>query len=389
LVPDAKASQHRVEIQPDDLRVLAVNSKPLLWCADCQEPRTEQESVRAGLFDGDVEDMEAFLGLLSPLESSEVDRVLTSLIGSYARLGLTEKINALMSAAETHPALSGWSMERMLTAAGGLQAFVPLLESGPAVFRESLSAMAAFNVDLIEELMEHIETDSVREEVESILVTPDSAPLAFHSARMSGSVVEEQLESVRALFDMDTQEAIYLAIEGCGSAYVEVRKYTLSRMEPLYDPSMRNSLTRLYRDRNESVRIEVYRFIKRTGDRYFLREALATAKDTYFSRKSEEEQWELIQALSAHGQLPPINLFFCGLAGSGSLWATEHRLRMQLESVRVLEQYPSMDGLHTLKKLSRRRVGSKEIREAAKAALERLWGQQSIEPEDPAGGGAS
>ncbi len=104
LVPDAHASDQRVQIQPDDLRVLAVNSKPLLWCADCKEP--PEPDTATGLFDDKLEEVNAFLGLLSPLDSEDIDSVLTSLIGSYARLGLTDKINTLMSAAENHPALA-------------------------------------------------------------------------------------------------------------------------------------------------------------------------------------------------------------------------------------------------------------------------------------------
>ena len=70
---------------------------------------------------------------------------------------------------------------------------------------------------MIEELLKEIETDSVREQVESLVITAESAPLAFHSARLQMAPVEEQLESVKALFDIGTEEAIYLATEGCGS----------------------------------------------------------------------------------------------------------------------------------------------------------------------------
>jgi len=370
LVPDAQASEKRFEISPDDLRVLAVNSKPLLWCAECIEP--PEPETPTGLFGDKLDEVDAFLGLLSPLDSDDIDQVLTSLIGSYARLGLTEKINKLMSAAEGHPALSGWSLERMLTAAGGIQALIPLIEAGPAAFRESLSAMASLNAELVEELIGNIETDSVREEVEALVITQDNAPLAFHSARMTSTVIEEQLESVRALFDMDTEESSFLAIEGCASVHLEVRAYTLSRMEKIYQPPMRNSLLRLYRDPDESIRIQVFRFIKNSGNRYLLREALATVKDPYFSRRSDEEQWEVIQALCVHGNLPPINLLFCGIAMTSSLWTNEHKLRIQHEAIRVLEQFPSVDGLHALKKLSRQLFGSKELKEAAKNALLRL-----------------
>jgi len=369
LVPDAQASEKRFALSPDDLRVLAVNNQPLLWCAECIEPPVSE--LGTGLFEDKKDEVDTFLGLLSPLDSDDIDQVLTSLIGSYARLGLTEKINHLMGAAEVHPALSGWSLERMLNAAGGIQALIPLIEAGPGAFRESLSAMASLDSELIEELIGNIETDTIREEVESLIITQDNAPLAFHSGRMRSVAIEEQLESVQALFDMETQEATYLAIEGCASVHPEVRLYTFTRMEKIYEDSMRNSMLRLYRDSDESIRVRVFRFIKANGDRFFLREALATVKDPYFSRRSEDEQWEVIQALSAHGNLPPINLMFCGVALSSSLWTNEHKLRVQHEAIRVLEQYPTVDGLHTLKKLSRRLVGAKELREAAKGALAR------------------
>ncbi len=378
LVPDAQASEKRVEINPDDLRVLAVNSKPLLWCADCIEPTEPPEST--GIFDDTVDEVDAFLGLLSPLSSDEIDDVLTNLIGSYARLGLTDKINQLMSAAEGHPALSGWSLERMLTAAGGIRALVPLIEAGPEAFRESLSAMASADAELIEELLGSIEAENIRDEVEALVITQESTPLAFHSARMNSPNIDEQLESIKALFDMQTDQANYLAIEGCASVHPDVRTYTLSRMEAIYEDSMRNNMLRLYRDTEESVRIEVFRFIKRSGDRYFLREALATVKDPYFTRRSEDEQWEAISTLAAHANLPPINLLFCAMATTSSVWTNEHKRRIQLESIRVLERFQSVDGVHALKKLSRRLLGSKEIRAAAKASLDKITQKNEAEP---------
>ncbi|MEC8193430.1 MAG: hypothetical protein VX127_11890 [Myxococcota bacterium] len=372
LVPDAQASDRRIEINPDDLRVLAVQRTPLQWCAECAEARESTESNPAPNFSGQSSGVAEFLSLLSPLDSDEIDSVMTNLIGSYARLGLTEKINELMSLADDHPALSGWSLERMLTAAGGVQALIPLIESGPEAFRESLSAMAASNADLIEELLGGIEAEAIREEVEALVITQEATPLAFHSARMNSPNLDEQLESIKALFNMGTDQANYLAIEGCGSVHPEVRLYVLSRLEPIFEESMRNSMLRLYRDTDEAVRIEVFRFIKRSGDRYFLREALATAKDAYFTRRSDDEQWEVISALAAHGNLPPINLLFCGYATSSSVWTNEHKRRVQLEAIRVLERYPTVDGVHSLKKLSRRLVGAKDIRAAAKAALDRM-----------------
>ena len=370
LAPDAGTSDKQIQLSPDDLRVLAVESEPLLWCVDCVETTPEESTL--AVFTDKRDELETFLGLLGDMSSDECDHVLTHLIGAYARLGLTEKINQLMTAAEAHPALGGWSIQRMLKAAGGIDALIPLIEAGPSAFRESLSAMAAGDAAMMEELLRKIETETVRDEIEALVITKETAPLAYHSGRLSSPNLEEQMDSVKVLFDMGTEEATYLAIEGCGSFHTEVRAYTLTRMEKIYEPPMRNSMTRLFRDKDESIRIQVFRFIKEHGDRHFLREALAVAKDGYFSRRSDEEQWEVIQALSAHGKLPPINLFFCGVALSGSMWTSEHILRIQHEAIRVLGRSPSVDGMHTLKKLSRRLVGAKELRAAARAELENI-----------------
>jgi hypothetical protein len=370
LAPEAGTSDKQIQLSPDDLRVLAVESDPLLWCVDCLEPPQTDSGLE--IFTDKRDELETFLGLLGEMSSDECDHVLTHLIGSYARLGLVEKINQLMTAAEAHPALGDWSLQRMLAAAGGIDALIPLIEAGPNAFRESLFAMAAGDAAMMEELLQKIETDTVRDEIQALVITKETAPLAFHSGRLSSPELEEQLDSVKVLFDMGTEEATYLAIEGCASFHTEVRVYTLGRMEKIYEPPMRNSMTRLFRDKDESVRIQVVRFIKDSGERHFLREALALAKDGYFGRRSEEEQWEVIQALSTHGKLPPINLFFCGVALSGSLWTSEHMLRIQHEAIRVLGRFPSVDGLHTLKKLSRRLVGAKELRDAARAELQKL-----------------
>jgi hypothetical protein len=370
LAPDAGTSDKQIQLSPDDLRVLAVESEPLLWCVDCVE--SSQTDGGTEVFADKRDELDTFLGLLGDMSSDECDHVLTHLIGAYARLGLTEQINQLMTAAEAHPALGGWSIQRMLAAAGGIDALIPLIEAGPTAFRESLSAMAAGDAAMMEELLKKIETDTVRDEIEALVITKETAPLAFHSGRLSSPNIEEQMDSVKVLFNMETEEATYLAIEACASFHTEVRAYTLSRMEKIYEPPMRNSMTRLFRDKDESIRIQVFRFIKESGDRHFLREALAVAKDGYFGRRSEDEQWEIVQTLSAHGKLPPINLFFCGVALSGSMWTNEHMLRIQHEAIRVLGRSPTVDGMHALKKLSRRLVGAKELRAAARAELDKI-----------------
>ena len=206
------------------------------------------------------------------------------------------------------------------------------------------------------------------------------------SGRLASGSLEEQLESVQYLFDLGTEEATYLAIEGCGSFHKDVRVYVLTRMAKIYEVPMRNSMTRLFRDKEEEIRVQVYRFVKESGDRHFLREILALAKDTYFGRRSEEEQWEVVTSLSAHGRLPAINLFFCGVAMTGSLLANEHMRRIQNEAIRVLGENPSEDGLHTLRKLSCRFVGAKELRLAAKAALEKATHREEMDAESSEGG---
>ena len=377
LAPDAGLSEKRIQLSPDDLRVLAVESQPLLWCAECKE--TKVATPHEEVFDEQDDELDRFLSLLGDLNREESDRVLTNLIGSYARLGLTEKINQLIAAADGHPALGGWSLQRMLNAAGGIDALIPLIEAGPSAFRESLSAMAALDASMVEELLQKIETESVRDEIETLVITQDSAPLAFHSGRLANGTVEEQLESAKYLFDLGTEEATYLAIEGCGSFHTDVRIFVLTRMVPIYETPMRNSMTRLFRDKEEEIRIQVYRFVKESGDRHFLRETLALAKDTYFGRRSEDEQWEVVTALSAHGRLPAINLFFCGVALTGSLLANEHMRRIQNEAIRILGENPSEDGVHTLRKLSRRLVGAKDLRMAAKSALTKATARENAD----------
>ena len=382
LVPDAQASERRVQISPDDLRVLAVQSEPLEWCSDCLAPH--RTTADLAMFAQEESDLDELIGMLSELQSSEVDQILSMLVGAYSRLGLPNQVNRLMALTEDHPALEDWSVQRMVDAAGGVHALIPLIEAGPEAFRESLATLANADTAMIEELLKEIETDSVREQVESLVITAESAPLAFHSARLQTAPVEEQLESVKALFDIGTEEAIYLATEGCGSVHSEVRMYTFDRMEPIYEDAMRSSVLKLYRDADEAVRVRVLRFIKQSGDRWFLREALSTAKDSYFPQRSEDEQWEMIQTLAAHGNLPAINLFFCGIANASSLWTNDHKMRVQAEAVRVLGRHHSEDGLHTLKKLSRKMVGNKTLRDAARAELDRI----AAASKDAAGGDA-
>ena len=146
-------------------------------------------------------------------------------------------------------------------------------------------------------------------------------------------------------------------------------------MALIYEDPMRTSMLRLFRDSKEAVRIQVYRFVKQSGDRHFLRETLTRAKDSQFSRRSDEEQWEVIQTLSAHGQLPVINLFFCDVASSGSVWANEHLRKIQYEAIQILTRFPTIDGQHVLKKLSRRLIGAKDLREAAQRSLAQLDAQ--------------
>lgn len=388
LAPEATTTDKKIQLSPDDLRVLAIDGDPLLWCEGCVEP--PQNVSNESVFETSTGDMAEFLDLLAGEEVSEedCDHILGHLIGSYARLGLTEDINKVMALAEAHPALGTWSLERMLDAVGGIDALIPLIESSPSAFRDTLMALAATDTALMEELLEKIEADTVRGEIETLVITQDSAPLAFHSGRMSGGSVEEQLESVQYLFDLGTEDAVYLAIEGCASFHDEVRAYTLSRMIAVYEDPMRTSMLRLFRDKQETVRVQVYRFIKKGGDRHFLRETLALAKDSYFSRRSEDEQWEVIQTLSAHAKLPVINLFFCGVASSSSIWANEHVRKIQHEAIRVLARFTTVDGMHVLKKLATGWFGAKDLRAAARQALEQIEAKTKKPPPSTDGGTA-
>ena len=177
LVPDAQASERRVQISPDDLRVLAVQSEPLEWCSECLAPHRTTPDI--AMFAQEESDLDELIGMLSELQSSEVDQILSMLVGAYSRLGLPDQVNRLMALTEDHPALEDWSVQRMVDAAGGVHALIPLIEAGPEAFRESLATLANADTAMIEELLKEIETDSVREQVESLVITAESAPSPF------------------------------------------------------------------------------------------------------------------------------------------------------------------------------------------------------------------
>ena len=171
---------------------------------------------------------------------------------------------------------------------------------------------------------------------------------------------------------MGKDEAIYLAIEACRSQHPAVRMRLMELMRANYQPAMRHQMERLFRDTDEGVRIESLRFIKESGERYFLRETLELVKSPQFGKRSEQEQMEIIHVLAKHAKLPAINRYFCTFANASSLLMNEHMRKIQLEAFRVIRRFPSEDGREILKRAAGRWVGNKKAREVAAEELERL-----------------
>jgi hypothetical protein len=313
-----------------------------------------------------------FLHLLGRAEAETRDKVLINVISSYMRLGLSKELNALLTATTAEPSFGDWSLERLLTEVGGINALIPLIEAGPSAFKESLSALVAEDAAALEKLINSIDTESIRDEIHDLVVSEESSPLAFHSERLSSPDENEQLESLDALWNMGKDESTFLAIEACRSQHTAVRQRVLEHMRRNYQGAMRHHMERLYRDVNEGVRIEALRFVKESGDRFFLRETLEIVKGPQFAKRSENEQLEIIHVLAKYAGLPAINRYFCTFANASSLMMNEQMRRIQLESFRVIGRFPTEDGEEILKRVAGRWVGNKKAREVAQEELSRL-----------------
>jgi hypothetical protein len=372
LAPDAGTGDKTIRLNPDDLRVLSTRDDSFSWCATCIENTHTQPQQDEHIDWEDEATLPSFLHLLGQIDDETRDTVLVNLVGSYTRLGLSHDLNSLLTATATEPSLSDWSLERLLTAAGGISALIPLIEAGPSAFKESLSALVSEDAATLEKLINSIDTESIRDEIHNMVVSEENSPLAYHSERLTSPSEEEQLDSLNALWAMGKDEATYLAIEACRSQHPVVRMRLLELMRKNYQPAMRHQMERLFRDTDEGVRIESLRFIKESGERYFLREALELVKSLKFGKRSEEEQMEIIHVLAKHAKLPAINRYFCTFANASSLLMNEHMRRIQLESFRVIRRFPSEDGREVLKRAAGRWVGNKKARETAAEELARL-----------------
>lgn len=372
LAPDAGTGDKTIHLNPDDLRVLSTRDDSFSWCASCIENKDAQLEQSEDIQWNDDDALPTFLQLLGQVDDETRDTVLVNLVGSYTRLGLSQNLNALLASTSAEPSLSDWSLERLLTAAGGINALIPLIEAGPSAFKESLSALVSEDATTLDQLINSIDTEAIRDEIHEMVVSEESSPLAFHSDRLTSPNEEDQLASLEALWNMEKDEAIYLAIEACRSQHPAVRLRLINLMRPVYQPAMRHQMERLFRDTDEGVRIETLRFIKETGERYFLREALELVKSPQFAKRSEQEQLEIIQVLAKHANLPAINRYFCTFANASSMLMNEHMRRIQLEAFRVISRFPSEDGREVLKRAAGRWVGNKRAREVAAEELERL-----------------
>ncbi len=372
LAPEAGTGDKTIRLNPDDLRVLSTRDSSFSWCANCLEkPQTEPQTSEEIKWDDEIL-LPTFLQFTGELDKENRDKILVNLIGSYTRLGLSKELNALLSAVSSEPSLADWSLEGLLTAAGGINALIPLIEAGPNAFKESLSALVSEDASTLEKLINSIDTESIRDQIHEMVVSEETSPLAYHSERLTSPSEEEQIESLDALWNMGKDEAIYLAIEACRSQHPAVRMRLMELMRANYQPAMRHQMERLFRDTDEGVRIESLRFIKESGERYFLREALELVKSPQFGKRSEQEQMEIIHVLAKHAKLPAINRYFCTFANASSLLMNEHMRRIQLEAFRVIRRFPSEDGREILKRAAGRWVGNKKAREVAAEELDRL-----------------
>ncbi|HCP46327.1 MAG TPA: hypothetical protein DIU15_09810 [Deltaproteobacteria bacterium] len=344
-----------VQLSPDDFRILALDEDGFDWCRLSTEVSAELREERkkpklAASVDREIRDLDRFLDLAVALEE-DADATILNVMAGMTRMGMVHELNRMICAVAAHSEFQGRSLQALLEDPEALNALVPLVESEPSAFHDSLAAIADINAEAAEKLLENVEAAEASEESGEFVATPDTAPMHFFSSRLMSSDPAEALEAVESLVALGTDEAFLLALGGYESPHAEVRRAVLKRLFAKYDPTLGHMIPTILQDPHKANRILTLSFIAEQGSNKLLREVMALMKHRDFARRDHDERIAFVRTLGRHSRLPVITRFLCKLLLGFRLFSGKTTIEFQSEVAKFVVGSPSQEAEETVRKV--------------------------------------
>jgi len=360
-----------VQLSPDDFRILALDEEGFDWCRLSTELSGELRQERrkpklAASVDKEVLDLERFLDLAAALEEG-ADTTILNVIAGMTRMGMVKELNRMICAVAEHTELEGRSLQSLVDDKEALSALVPLVESSPSAFQDSLAAIGKINADAARTLLENVGESDAREEIESFVATPDTAPMHYYSGRLLSREPSEGLEAVEELSAMGTDEAFLLSLGAYESPHADVRRAVLHKLFAKYDSTLSHMIPHMLQDSDKANRILTLGFITDQGSTKLLREVLALMKHRDFARRDQDERIAFVRAIGRHARLPVISSFLCKLLLSFRRFSGKSGIEFQSEVARFVVGSPSQEAEETVRKVLASWGVSAEIKQVIRA----------------------
>jgi len=383
---DGGLAEKKIELSPDDFRVLVLDEKAFDWCSLSSELTAEQCDQRkkprlTQAVDREISDFERFLDLATDLGEG-ADEIILDVISSMTRLGNTEDLNRMICTAAKHEGTEGRSLRKLLQTEGGLDGLVPLLEAAPDAFHDSLSAIAEIDAEAVSRILEKVEQDGVRESLQGFVATAEAAPMHYYALRLLSDDMEESLEAVEALNQMRTEEAFTLSLEAYDSSYPNVRRLVMRKLFDRYNPTLSKMVLQALQDIDKGIRILTLRFIGDNGSSNLLRAVVNLMRQKDFQKRDFNERTAFIRAIGSHTRIPIINTYLCGLLLEYRLFSSRDLIELQAEVARHLVRSSNPEAQAAVKKVLNRWSVPPELKEAIRNEQLKVRSGEDSSPED-------
>ena len=384
---DGSGEEQKIQLSPDDFRVLVLDEKAFDWCSLSSELSAEQCDDRkkprlVQTIDKEICDFERFLDLATDLGEA-ADEIILDVISSMTRLGNTEDLNRMICTAAKHEGTEGRALRKLITAEGGLDGLVPLLEAAPNAFHSSLSAIAEVDAEAVSRMLEKVEQAEVRESLQGFVATAEAAPMHYYALRLLSDDVEESTDAVESLNQMGTEEAFTLSLEAYNSAFPNVRRLVMRKLFDRYDQSLADMVLKALQDIDKGIRVVTLRFIGSNGSSNLLRAVISLMRQKDFQKRDYSERIEFIRSIGPHTRIPIINKYLCGLLLEYRIFSSRDLVDIQSEVARHLARSPNPEAQAAVKKVLGRWSVPPEVKQAIRSEQQKISTSQSSAPEVP------
>ena len=391
--PDKAEPTDKIQLSPDDFRVLALEDQAFDWCKlsaevsqDLADKRHKPRLIDA--VEREISDFGRFLALAADV-GEEADQIILDVIAGMTRMGNSDDLNRMICTVANRGGDSARALRKLLDSEDGLDVLLPLIEASPSSFEDSLSALAEIDADVVSGLLAKVDQSEVRDTLNAFVATAEDAPMHYYSSRLLSDDTAEAVEAVDQLVKMGTSESFVLALSGFKSVHPSVRRQVIRKVFERYEPTLSYMIQQGLRDLDDGVRILTVRFVGENGSTHLLREILKMMKQRDFHKRDYSERIAFVRAIGQHTRLPVINTYLCDLLLEYRIFGAHEMIEYQIEVARLLLRSNNPAARAAIKKVQGRWSVPDEVKQAIREEQVRIIGHGTAAVDDTSLTGAT